>query len=195
MKILSVHKVAKEIGVPVKRWPGACYFIASKMVEHRVVDGKPRYGHWLGPIAKNTMFSKRAIVHHGWIESGDIIIDPTRFVFEGKKPYIHVGPINSDFYDIGGNKFHEAIYGHKPFPSFVDDEKNISVPKMIKNILNDLFGLKSVEKLCLSQLFWLANKPYYELGSYAKMFYGWLIKNDFGALIPIDNRRLILDED
>ena len=198
-KGLSVSKVAKQIGIPVKRWPGACYLIASKMVEHKLVKGVPRYGHWLGPVAKGTMFSNRIIVQHGWIECVDriiagndalVVIDPTRFVFENKKPYIYVGP-KSQYYDIGGNQFRDALRRGEPFPDFVDDEKSLPVPLK----LNPVFGslkIKPPKRLCVSQLFWLANKPYYDFGGYADILYKWLIKNNYGALIPYDNQQLIL---
>ena len=191
-KGLSVAKVAKQIGVPVKKWPGACYFIASEMVKHKIVDGRARYGHWLGPIAKDTMFSGRMIVHHGWVEAGDTIVDPTRFVFEGVKPYIYIGP-NSQYYDIGGNKLHDAMHGRDPFPRFVSGERSIVVPEELNYVL-DVFKIEYAKKLCISQLFWLANKPYYEFNGFAKMFYEWLIKNGFGALIPIDNKEFILGD-
>lgn len=91
-RTLTATMVARAIGQPTKKWPGNCYAIASMMVKAKLVEGKAVYGHWLGRVGDCNLFSGKPVVRHGWIrQPNGTVVDPTRWVFEEKKPYIFVG--------------------------------------------------------------------------------------------------------
>jgi len=103
--------VEQAIGIPVSMWPGNCFAIATKMVDAGVVDGKPEYGIWTGPIDEGSPFKGRLIARHGWVRMpDDQICDPTRWVFENVEPYIYVGP--EDHYDMGAADLREGVLGY-----------------------------------------------------------------------------------
>lgn len=89
---LTVADVEKAIGVPATRWEGNCYSIATKIVEAGLVGGAAVYGHYTGPISRHGYWKDRvnnSIVRHGWILLKDgRILDPTRWSFEAKDPYL-----------------------------------------------------------------------------------------------------------
>ena len=49
-KLPDVHDVAAAIGWPVIDWPGNCYGVACMIVQYKVIDGRPRYGHFRGEV-------------------------------------------------------------------------------------------------------------------------------------------------
>lgn len=109
MKIPTLKECEKAIGEPASTWVGRCYEIACKIVDAGLVsrkhglDGVAVYGHWLGPISPRSHFADRVrvgFVQHGWIyvEGHGIVIDPTRWVFEAKRPYLYVEHEPADGY-------------------------------------------------------------------------------------------------
>lgn len=96
MTRLRVAEVEQAIGVPAQDWKGRCFEIASLLVKTGLVKGHVVYGHWIGPIARSSVFADRAhlgFCNHGWVllDDGETVIDPTRWVFEDKDPYIFKG--------------------------------------------------------------------------------------------------------
>jgi hypothetical protein len=185
MKIPSLKKVEAVLG-PAHTWAGRCYAIAKQMVEKGLVKGKARYGHWLGPVVKGTIFSYRPIIQHGWIVVGDKIVDPTRWVFEGVKPYIYYG--KNDYYDVGGNTLREKMMG-APLPQS-GKKCNLPLPSKSKEYFLSLLGAK---EFWTSDLFWLGNLSLNILGIHAKALYTALKKIGRPAVVPIDNYRLIME--
>lgn len=189
--------LVKTVG-PTKEWPGRCFEIASRAVDAGV-PGKALYGHWLGPVAKGTLFEGRdrvGFVRHGWIELPDgRIIDATRWCFEGASPYVYIG--KNDHYDMGGNAFRRAVM--RPPPAWSPDEKQIrfdgSTPAW--NFVEKILNLESLYDdhdykigfITDEQMFWLANLDLQALGEHAKEVYAFIIRRGREALIPIDNRR------
>jgi len=93
---IDVTEVEAAIGIPAQQWKGRCFEIASLMVKHGVVKGRAVYGHWTGIIQPSSYFGDRAgmsFCNHGWVllDDGETVVDPTRWVFEDKRPYIFVG--------------------------------------------------------------------------------------------------------
>jgi len=188
MKKLGPKKLAvtwaKIIGIPLENWPGKCHEISFALVKHGLVEGKVRYGHWLGPVAKRDTPVQR----HGWIELPDKrICDPTRYVFEGVEPYIYIGQNDPFYYDGGGNIFRMQM--QRPAPEFNKKEKVYDFPEITKVVRL----LKAKPPYCVSQLFWLANLPLPLVGEAAKVVYLNLIDLGFDAFIPIDNKQLVLE--
>ena len=98
---LTIAHVEKTLKWKPRIWIGSCYGVASGIVDKKLVRGKAIYGHYRGPISKDSYWKDRrklGFVHHGWIELPDgRILDPTRWVFENRKPYIYLGEIEDPF--------------------------------------------------------------------------------------------------
>lgn len=202
--------IGNFIGKPPEQWKGNCYCVASKMVQEDVLMTECRaiYGHYLGPISSKSYFKFRKgmpFVHHGWIElpNGDII-DPTRWVFEAKEPYIALidrGDDVAEEYDEGGNKWREAFQTPPPKYRKGDKQFPFTLNKFDKldgrTYVLSLFGDKrmNVKEICLDQIFWLANLSLNVLGIYAESVYNYLVGMGVSAFIPIDNRLKILGEE
>lgn len=183
---------------PTKTWPSNCYALACAAVKAGV-PGKALYGHWLGPVAEGTVFSKRPIVRHGWVLMPDgRVCDPTRFVFEGKKAYVYVGA--NDYYDMGGNAFRRATMRPPPAWDAEDKQYKCTVPTPAWNFLEKALKLDEVYDnsaykvgyVSQDQLFWLANLDLDTLGPHAKPIFEWMVKIGREAAIPIDNMRHVL---
>lgn len=161
-----------------------------------VPGGKPRYGHYHGPIAEYTMFSGRPIIRHGWIEKPDkTIVDPTRWVFEGVDPYIFEGPDKEGCYDAGGNKLRAALMYSAPPPEYNPEERQFDVPFTEAGvIMKVLLGGYEGDKFSMRQLHYIANlPPDFEEEDIVVDIYRWLRDQGLKCLIPIDNWRLIME--
>lgn len=103
---MTAEEVATAINIPVSEWPGKCYGIAMAMVEAGLVEGTAVYGHWTGKVhPKAPVFGERsdlAFQSHGWILSDDegAVVDPTRWVFENRAPYIYEGIPPDTFFPL-----------------------------------------------------------------------------------------------
>lgn len=199
MKRLDVNSVSETIGMPIENWRGKCHEVAGLLLKHRVVRGKLRYGHWTGPVVEGSKFDyyPNGLVRHGWIELADgTIVDPTRFDFEQKPPYIYVG--ENDYYDAGGNL--ERLAKITPAPKFDPANKllvlqildNPTASFLISNLQRPIRNRQLV--ITILQAFWLANLPLQVLGKNAKTIYTSLIDAGQEGLIPIDNKQMILGE-
>jgi hypothetical protein len=192
LNVDAVDAIARKIDLPVSKWPGNCYAIASMMIKAGVVKGVARYGHYLGEVKKGSMFDRgHPVIRHGWIESGEngkkIVIDPTRWVFEGKKPYIYISDDLSE-YDVGGQIWREMTMF--PVPEFdPKDVIEINASKKVNDAILDLLGHPKITK---HGLFWIANLPMNRLGGNIKGIYKVLEKSGHGALIPIDNYSFVM---
>jgi len=99
-QIPTLEVCEKALGEPAKKWEARCYEIAYKIVKAGLINvhgdhGEAVYGHWRGPIHPRSCFAKKCavgFVQHGWIwiASEGLVVDPTRWVFEAKTPYLFV---------------------------------------------------------------------------------------------------------
>jgi hypothetical protein len=197
---LNIDEVAKTLAVKLKEWPGNCYAIASMMVKADMIPGgKARYGHWLGPVAPHTMFDGVPLVRHGWVEYQNdddvtIIVDPTRWVFEGSDPYIYQCPDFEGYYDRGGNSFRLGLMMDREVPE--NDGKGDqyllppgSVGKAISEILEGYEGAN----INMDQLGYVANQSLQVLGDHGKAIFKWIQKYKQKAMIPIDNWEFVME--
>lgn len=189
MTELDIEAVATAIGVPVSKWPGNCYAIASLMV-NKGYEGSKRYGHWLGPVSEGSMFYGRAIVRHGWIEAGDVIIDPTRWEFESKPPYIWRGHDIHGYYDAGGDSLRQWL--ERPAPSFDPTAKRVEL-ELEGEVADFVYSAIKGEVITIDHVFWLANLSLKTLGDFAVPVFLALKHAGYEAAIPVDNYRLILE--
>lgn len=199
---LTLRDAELAVGERAPAWAGRCYEIAFALAESGVVDGEAVYGHWLGPVARGTKFDRGApFVQHGWVLLPDgRVLDPTRWVFEGRRPYLYLGP--PDHYDEGGNRFRTAV--SRPVPDWDPSEARFRFTKSV--LPSAAWGrVESVLRLdryyddpeyeigtvCLGQLFWLANLDPARLEPHAAQVYDALRAIGQDALIPIDNQRMV----
>lgn len=188
----SIEEIAKKIQWPIAEWPGNCYTLACMIAP--LVGGTPVYGHWTGPVAPGSMFSEKPIVQHGWILlKGNTVIDPTRYVFEGREPYIYDGI--ADFYDEGGNALRATF--RRPCPEFDYKEGggvNVPFSAAVVAVVDRLMAPAKRHvsgRLSKAQVFWLANLPYdaFGPGETVRRVYGALSVAGYRAAIPVDNYR------
>jgi hypothetical protein len=65
---VTPEQAAEAIGVPVAEWPGRCHEIAGLCLAAGLVEGRLRYGMWIGRIHPRSHFKGRTLTHHGWVE-------------------------------------------------------------------------------------------------------------------------------
>lgn len=132
--LLSLKQAEELVGDKAANWHGRCFEIASVLAPH--VGGTAVYGHWVGDISAKAKFwaakKDTGFANHGWVvlpnEHGnyvygqEVILDPTRWSFEAKKPYLWSGR-NDGSYDEGGNKLRDLMQCNKPRSEDPDDNR------------------------------------------------------------------------
>jgi len=204
---LTLACCEESIGEKASAWAGRCYEIARAIVDAKLVRGVAVYGHWLGPVDKKSKFWRDGalpFVQHGWIvlHDDERILDPTRWAFEARKPYLFLGlPTKPDgrvCYDEGGNLWRSAMRG--PPPSFDPDAKTYKVTARVMDaatwrFVEEYLRLDVTEQepgiLTVHQIMWLANSPLPELGEHAVKVYAAIKKLELEVFIPIDNARRV----
>ena len=204
--IPPINVIVRMINTPdfdVNRWKGNCYHVAYRIVEEDVLmtDCRAVYGHYLGYISKHSIFRNRRgmpFCQHGWIElsNGDIV-DPTRWVFEARDPYIAFikkDDVVAGEYDEGGNEWRHAT--QNPPPVYNADDKQVSFRydefdkldgrTYVLGLLGD--KRKEIDSLSQSQIFWMANLSLQTLGIFAREIYAYIESVGCDAFIPWDNK-------
>lgn len=195
--MITLKEAELAIGEPAKDWAGRCFEIASRLVDEGAAPGIAVYGHWIGPISPKSYFAKRrgfGFVQHGWIAyGGAYIIDPTRWVFEARAPYIYYGL--ADHYDEGGNRLRMAMAPPRPKTIAVDEKVYDYGPHLddegAKAYLRRMFPRNPPGKLGRAQLFWLGNRAPQTLDGHAKAIFAMFKRMGNSEIIPIDNRRMV----
>jgi len=212
--IPPINDIVRMIETPhndVTRWKGKCYHVASQIVKQNVLMTECRavYGHYLGDISVTGFFRDRIgmpFCQHGWIElaNGDII-DPTRWVFEAKEPYIALIEKDNtviEEYDEGGNKWREATTSPPPkyrkddkqYPFAIKDFDGIDGRTYILGLLCCHKKRKEIKNISLDQVFWLANLSIDTLGIYAITVYDYVHRIGCLAFVPMDNQLNVIGE-
>lgn len=203
--MITIPEIEKAFDLPAAEWPGRCYEVA--VVAAGLAEGATAvYGHYLGRVAPGTLFTGRpGFVRHGWVVlASGIVVDPTRWVFEGVEPYLFVSPL-TDEYDEGGNQLRRVLQGEAPVFHSHDRVVNIATHMLpapawmwMEEILNlqKNFGDEDYEPgdVSFTQLLWIANLDPRAMGvdgEHAESIYTMLDKLDQAALIPIDNQRMV----
>ena len=182
----SIEEAAERIGLAPELWAGECYGVACDFTEKELVEGVAVYGHYLGLIHEESLFSSLRHVgfcQHGWVSLPDgSVLDPTRWVFEHTKPYIYEGP--ADDYDEGGNKLRKTLRG--ACPPFAGTSTIVALDESTASFVRQLAGDEPLDD---RRLAWIANTPLAELGTFAPAIYEAIRRAGYGALIPFDNER------
>lgn len=198
--VITLQQLERAFGMPAKKWAGKCYGVACA-ASRLIARSRPICGHYLGKVCPTSMFATSALagfVQHGWVLLKDgHVLDPTRWVFEGKKPYIYVGSAKD--YDEGGNAHRTTMLG-KP-PEFDPDEKVVKIGTVmlasepwcfVERVLRlDRITEEDYEPgtVNVGQLHWLANLDPHTMEGHARAIYKMLKKLNLVGFIPIDNRR------
>lgn len=199
----SPEAIAETIDIPLSEWPGACHAIASQMVEHGTTLGLPEgsvvtRGHWIGAIHKRSPFVG-PIAQHSWITTPDgMVIDPTRYVFEGLNPYVWEGDEgDQDDYDPGSNKVRRAFSGDRPWPK-IEPQDNRLVHLELDAHCRDFLravgaGMMSDNYFSDRQLMWIAHlDPYLSDHKILHRIWREIDRAGFRAYVPYDNADVIL---
>jgi hypothetical protein len=197
----DIHKIAKKINFPVDQWPGNCYYLALLFVKHKIVNGIARYGHFIGEVDSKSTFYKvhrvTAFVPHGWVELPDgKIVDPTRYVFESKEPYIYEG--TSEDYDIGGSSIRDAMRKSMGCPAHNPNAKNFFEFKLPDEVIKLMRLICEDERegnvFCGDHVFWLGNANPKEFGIHAKSIYKEFKRLEIAVYIPQDYWELVMEQ-
>lgn len=191
---LTIEAIEAEWG-PADTWHGHCYSIAA--AAHRLLgQGKLAYGHYLGDISPDGFWQDRRglpFVQHGWVKlRGGRVLDPTRWSFLNERPSIWIG--TSDEYDEGGQQWRAIC--RSPAPDDDASSNQISMEglsPLAAHHFDAMLGRRTTGQLNYFQAIWLASGPVNHLGHYARELFELLVKHGWGAAIPIDTRRLVLD--
>lgn len=157
----------------------------TEVLEAAGIKARSVYGFWHGECKSRPIPFHR----HGWALVGREIWDPTRWVFEGKKPYLHKCPASSPEYDEGMRQIRKA--NRSPFPAVsnakvVGIEWSDSTYQFLLKLTGCFRVPLSPTQFTVHQLMWVANADYLELGEHIEEIYTKLIENDLEMLIPMD---------
>jgi len=185
----TVAAVAEAIGIPAEKWPGRCYEIAGLCKLAGVVKGLLCYGHYIGPVTPGTLFAGKPIVRHGWVELKDYRVwDPTRWVIEGRSPYIYTG--TGEDYDYGGQRLLEMMQrpAPTPLPAKAIPHYRLRLDKPVLAWLGKNLGVtRFYGGISLDQAHWIANLPLRTLGEMARPIYLELKRLRLEARVPLDH--------
>lgn len=208
---LTLAAVTRAMGAPPPQWKGQCTAVCSHVLEAGLVEGDLIHGMWVGEFSPKGYFASRAhmgMTQHTWIllKDGVTIVDPTRWVFEAKRPYIFVSKdVLTEPYDEGGARVKESqlLRFRVPWP---EDGVFGGTSKKPSN-LRELVSAATLEALLLLiegydpgaskttlakctpfQLMWLGSMPYHWYGDVvASDLYLALDKLGRRAVVPIDS--------
>jgi hypothetical protein len=192
-------KMLEEQCGPAQEWGGRCTEIARRASE--LVGHPDVYGHYRGPVHAGGFWGSRkghGFIQHGWVKlpTGKVL-DPTRFSFEHKDPYIHVGPERPE-YDEGGQIFRAQRIGAPPGrreePTRPVTLSFVLTPEAARSV-ELIFGPEEVElhdvngtvTMTVRQALYLANSSYESLQPFTREIYQALAKADLRGFVPMDN--------
>lgn len=192
---LTAQSAAQALGIPLESWRGQCFGIATALVEKGLVPGHAVYGHYLGRVSPQSVpFGSRRQVPfqaHGWVVLPDgRILDPTRWVFEAKSPYLFIGPYDNPEYDEGGNRLRTLMRG----PAVADPPaaRTITLPLLGEAAAFARLAFGHDSPFGLNEARWLAHTAPAEAGLAIAGLYEALVAANLVALIPFDNRMAVL---
>lgn len=202
--LFNAEWVARQIGIPVSKWPLNCYAVASAIVEAKLIpDARTCYGHYFGEVSPKSLFASRSNLapRHGWVGlPGGWIYDPTRWVFtvSAHKPVlVHETTCTGDNdipdYDLGGERFMQLHVDKRPptdaeidamSGSLLAKPFELQIPRELQGLLRQLFG--RCDRLKMGHIHYLATRGPRFLGELAAPVYQFLVNADLKYMIPID---------
>ena len=189
--MLTLDLVIEEVGHP-RAWVGHGVELAERLVRRRVVEGLPRKGLYLGPIAPGSTVRPDGYARHGWVETYDgRLCDPLRWTFENSAPYLFLGRDDQGFYDVDGEMTRARFATHPP-----DFEKKALRLPACPCYSCDVFVRSKVlggsPAVTVRQARYIATMDPSRLGCWARHVYQWLVMAGCGDLIPWKQRVRII---
>lgn len=196
--LITLQDVEQAMGVPAAQWHGRCFEVATAAAK-LIPGSRAVYGHWLGDVAPEGFWGRiqnGPFIPHGWVrlkEGG--VLDPTRFSFENKEPYLWEGS-NGTEYDEGGNRWRTETMGPPPDfePGDVFTANERILPSAAWTFIEGLLNLDSCwdedyepGDISKMQLLWLANYDPNLMEGHAPAIYKMLDHFGLKAAVPIDN--------
>lgn len=195
--MISISDLERHIDLPVDNWHGNCFALATAAADVLGRGFHAVYGHYLGPVSKTGFWGSRSgdqFVQHGWVITPDGgIIDPTRWSFEDKPPYIFMSGSHGHEYDEGGNKWRSMFRRPPPRRVKGKSEKSLHVSEECLCKIVCMLGPAEVVVngreliLTVEQIFWLANAVYDDLAPFNGEVYTAIEKLGMSGFVPIDN--------
>lgn len=205
MKKLSAAPLAKCLDLPPLEWVMRCHEISAMAIGSGCITGSTIYGNYYGPISSECpmeewiLRSQQGIpVRHGWIrQPSNVIIDPTRWVFEGADPYVALilsGDKEHQEYDPGAQILRAHTAG--PLPTRGSDklEHSLELDKSLITWSKLMLQDKQGPPYTVLQIMWLANVTPAVLGMVAPFFYRALADAGYKTAIPVDYWDLVFPE-
>lgn len=190
----NISQIENIIGVKSEKWIANCYYISTLLVKYGVVEGKAVFGKYHGYVNKKSPFYGNTFINHGWVETPNgEIIDPTRWVFESKEPYIYESFIKNIDYDRGSNVIKKLLKVDAPSfneNSKVVDIENLQIEAIFKELLKEK---KENKKISIEQLIWVGSLSLGDLNYFAKPLFAWYKDNALSVFIPVDNFETIME--
>lgn len=164
-----------------------CFAVATNLanlLKAQGIKARAVYGTWKGLSVEH---KRNDFYRHGWVLINESeILDPTRWVFEGTKPYIFSGSEkNNSEYDEGMTQLRNLVA--RPFPSFNPQDKKVRIewsPES-KSLIDGITEYED-DVYSIQQVLWMANAPFKIWGDCIDEVYTKLEEQGFGALIPMD---------
>lgn len=198
--MITLQQLEETIG-PAHGWAGRCY--ATACAAASMIEGAHAvYGHFLGKVEPSSIFYGRCpVVQHGWVllPDGGGILDPTRWEFEGKDPYLFTSKEAGDEYDEGGRQLRARRHGDPP--AFDPDADMLLLNDDVLPSSDAWSFVERVLKLdenyeegcspgdvTVPQLFWLGNLDPDVMEGHALAVYAAIDALGLGGFVPIDNR-------
>jgi hypothetical protein len=179
---------------PAEAFAGNCYPVAHELAH---LMGKPAIhvrGHWLGPDCREA-HSKRAATQHSWVECGDWWMDPTRFVFEGVEPYIHIVCKDCDpFYDHCSRKFRKAMGATDTLPPRKRPLKETGLSAGARLAISVATVRRNWKLWSEGEMFRIGNADPVIFGGHAHEIFAAIYKQR-PAIIPIDTFEYLFPEE
>lgn len=189
----SLQDVLEAIGLPLETWAGNCHGIAIAVLESGILKerwphARVMRGHFLGDVDATSFFGQRgrSVQQHSWIRLDEhIALDPTRFAFDAREPYIFVG--SDENYDVAGQHLRQLCRPARPCPAADADEPRTHL-RLGNEATAHVVGLTCLDELALTknQLFWLANLPLAALEPHAREIHDALVTAKAKPFIPVD---------
>lgn len=126
------------------------------------------------------------------------VIDPTRFAFDGKNPYIFCG--ESDHYDPGGNLWRASNLpmlppfdtSRLPIRLTLPVETEVFIAQLLDGQeYGDQYPYRAYT---FGLIMWLANLPLPMLEGHAEPIYRAIVQAGQEAALPLDNRSIVLGD-
>lgn len=193
---LTIAELEKVYGKKARYWQGSCYALAG-VAQSCLETGTLSYGHYLGPVNPKgfwKMYAGLPFVQHGWLLLNDgRVLDPTRWSFTKTKPEIWIGK-NTGEYDRGGQKWRATRRTPPPGNDVSQNRIVLEISAEAAAHINSMLMREHSGEINYAQAIWLASGSVDHLGKFAHQFFELLIENDWRGAIPIDSRRMVMEE-